>query len=59
MRGGHGGKREHMLVKDHVPRNINSIRGNMKAFVTLVYRTIAKKDTLFRAKIELVIVVWS
>jgi hypothetical protein len=48
-----------MLVKDNVPRNIDTIRRNVKIFVSLVKRTVAQKHTLLRAKIKLMIIVRS
>jgi hypothetical protein len=57
--GGHRerGKRKDMLIKDDIPGYVNTVSGNMKAFVPFVKGTIAKEDTLFRPKFQLAFVV--
>jgi hypothetical protein len=57
--GGHKelSKRKHVLIKHDIPRYINTISGNMEAFVTFMQGTIAKEDTLFRPKFQLAFVV--
>ena len=52
------GKGKNMLIKDDVPRYIDTICGNMKTFVTFMKRAIAKKDTLLGAKLGLALVIW-
>ena len=53
------GKGKNMLIKHDIPRYIDTISGNMKTFVTFMKRAIAKKDTLFGAKLELALVIWT
>ena len=52
-------QREKMLIKNDIPRYIDTISGNMKTFVAFVKRTIAKKDTLFGPKFQLMFIVWA
>jgi hypothetical protein len=40
------GKEEDILIKDNIPRNINTARRNIQALVSLMKGTIAKKSTL-------------
>ena len=58
--GGHKkfGKGKNMLIKHDIPRYVYAISGNMKAFISFMKGTIAKKDTLFGPKFQLTFVVW-
>jgi hypothetical protein len=40
-----------MLIKDDIPRYVNTVSGNMKALVPFVKGTIPEKDALFRPKL--------
>ena len=44
-------KREDILIKNDVTRDVDAIGGNVQAFVPFVKGTIPKKNTLFRPKL--------
>ena len=51
------GKWKNMLIKHDIPGYVDTIGGNMKTFVPFMKRAIAQKNTLFGAKLKLVLVV--
>jgi len=52
-------KREDMFIKDNIPRYIYTARGSIKALVPFMQGTVAKKNTLRRAKSEFIFVISS
>ena len=44
-------EREHILINNDVMRDVDTIGGNVQAFVPFVKGTIPKKNTLFRPKL--------
>jgi hypothetical protein len=50
-------KRENILIKDNITRDIYTPGGHIKTFNTFMTRTITKKNTTFRAEREFVFVI--
>ena len=59
MKVWHVGNGKNVLIKNNIPRYVDTIRRNMKTFVSLMKRAIAQKHTLLRAKIKLMIIIGS
>ena len=53
------GKGKNMLIKHNIPRNVDTISGHMKTFVSFMKRAITKKNTLLGTKLELTLVIWT
>ena len=47
------GKGKNMLIKHNIPRDVDTISGHMKTFVSFMKRAITKKNTLLGTKLEL------
>ena len=50
-------KRIDGFIKHHVSRDVNTTRGNIQTFETLMHVTVAKKHTLLRSKLKFAIIV--
>ena len=53
------GKGKNMLIKHNMPRDVGTISGNMKTFVSFMKRAITKKNTLLGTKLELTLIIWT
>ena len=53
------GKGKNMLIKHNIPRDVDTISGHMKTFVSFMKRAITKKNTLLGTKLELTLVIWT
>ena len=47
------GKGKNMLIKHNIPRDVDTIIGHMKTFVSLMKRAITKENILLGTKLEL------
>jgi hypothetical protein len=47
------GKREDVLIKDHIPRNIDTTGGDIKIFESFVHVTIPREHTLLGTELKL------
>ena len=50
-------KRENILIKHDVTRDIDTVRRNMETFVPFMKSTIPKKDTLLRQKLKFMFII--
>jgi hypothetical protein len=51
------GKREDVLIKDHIPRNIDTTGGDIKIFESFVHVTIPREHTLLGTELKLSLVI--
>ena len=51
------GKGKNMLIKHNIPRDVDTISGHMKTFVSFMKRAITKKNTLLGTKLKLAFVI--